>query len=238
MVGDMTDHRDTVRVFDRDLAPVASLIGDPTRIAILAALAEGHALPAGELARRAGVHPATATAHLRQLVEGGLVSVLAQGRHRYHELAGPRVAAVVEALAQLAPATPVRSLRSDRAARSLTEARTCYDHLAGRRGVELRDRLLAVDALTMADDRDHRLTPNGRRLLGHLGIDAHELDATRRVFARICVDWTQRRPHLAGALPAAMTRRFLELRWLSRGTGRGLRVAHDYDERLDAWLSG
>ena len=86
----MTDPRDSGRVLDRDLAPVASLIGDPTRIAILAALAEGHALPAGELARRAGVHPATATAHLRQLVDGGLVSVRVQGRHRYHELAGPK----------------------------------------------------------------------------------------------------------------------------------------------------
>src|SRR3954463_5942025 len=130
----MADLPEGGRVYDRDLAPVASLIGDPTRIAILAALAEGHALPAGELAHRAGVHPATATAHLRQLVEGGLVSVRAQGRHRYHELAGPQVAAVVEALAALAP---VRSLRSDRAAKTLAEARTCYDHLAGRRGVEL-----------------------------------------------------------------------------------------------------
>jgi len=161
----MTEQPDPGRVLDRDLAPVASLIGDPTRIAILAALAEGQALPAGELARRAGVHPATATAHLRQLVEGDLVSVRAQGRHRYHELAGPRVAAVVEALAQLAPATPVRSLRTDRAAKNLAEARTCYDHLAGRRGVELRDRLLAVEALRMVDDRDHRLTPRGCRLL-------------------------------------------------------------------------
>ncbi len=175
----MTDQRDSGRVLDRDLAPVASLIGDPTRIAILAALAEGHALPAGELAHRAGVHPATATAHLRQLVDGGLVSVRVQGRHRYHELAGPGVAAVVEALAQLAPATPVRSLRSDRAARNLAEARTCYDHLAGRRGVELRDRLLAVDALQMVDDRDHRLTPRGHRLVGNLGIDARQLNMTR-----------------------------------------------------------
>jgi DNA-binding transcriptional ArsR family regulator len=228
----------TERALDRDLAPVAALIGDPARIAILAALAEGHALPAGELARRAGVHPTTATAHLRQLVEGGLVSVRAQGRHRYHELAGPQVAAVVEALAQLAPATPVRSLRTDRAARTLAEARTCYDHLAGRRGVELRDRLLAVDALLMVDDQDHRLTPRGAELLADLQIDPRQLSTTRRVFARICVDWTQRRPHLAGAVPAALTRRFLDLGWLARGPGRSLRVARDYDERLDAWLSG
>jgi DNA-binding transcriptional ArsR family regulator len=233
----MTDPRNSGRVLDRDLAPVASLIGDPTRIAILAALADGHALPAGELARRAGVHPATATAHLRQLVDGGLVSVRAQGRHRYHELADPQVGAVVEALAQLAPPTPVRSLRTDRAARTLAEARTCYDHLAGRRGVELRDRLLDVDALRMVDDRDHRLTPRGDRLIEALEIDARQLDTTRRVFARVCVDWTQRRPHLAGALPALLTRRFLELGWVARGTGRSLRVAPDYDQRLDAWLS-
>jgi len=235
--GGMSDPRDGGRVHDRDLAPVASLIGDPTRIAILAALAEGHALPAGELAHRAGVHPATATAHLRQLVKGGLVSVRAQGRHRYHELAGPQVAAVVEALAQLAPATPVRSLRSDRAAKTLAEARTCYDHLAGRRGVELRDRLLAVDALRVVDDRDHRLTRRGRTLVDALGIDAQQLNTTRRVFARICVDWTQRRPHLAGALPALLTHRFLDLGWVSRGAGRSLRVAPDYDDRLDAWLA-
>ncbi len=233
----MTDPRDSGRVLDRDLAPVASLIGDPTRIAILAALAEGHALPAGELAHRAGVHPATATAHLRQLVDGGLVSVRAQGRHRYHELAGPRVAAVVEALAQLAPATPVRSLRTDRAAKDLAEARTCYDHLAGRRGVELRDRLLAVEALHMVDGRDHRLTPRGRWLLDSLGVDVRQLNSTRCVFARSCVDWTQRRPHLAGALPAILTRRFLELEWLTRGRGRSLRVAQDYDERVEAWLA-
>ncbi|OZM82317.1 helix-turn-helix transcriptional regulator [Pseudonocardia sp. MH-G8] len=221
---------------DRDLAPVASLIGDPSRIAILAALAEGCALPAGELARRAGVHPATATAHLRRLVEGGLVVVRTQGRHRYHELAGPRVAAAIEAIAQLAPATPARSLRADRAARTLAEARTCYDHLAGRRGVELRDRLTAVGALRMVDDRDHELTPVGRRLVADLGVGPRDLERVRRVFARVCVDWTQRRPHLAGALPAALTHRLLELGWLARGVGRSLRVVPDYDRRLDAWL--
>ncbi|WP_433711082.1 ArsR/SmtB family transcription factor [Nocardia sp. CA-084685] len=233
----MTGEPDGQWMLDRDLAPVAALIGDQTRVAILAALAEGHALPAGELARRAGVQPATATAHLRRLVEGGLVAVRTQGRHRYHELAGPQVAAVIEALAQLAPATAVRSLRTDRAARTLIEARTCYDHLAGRRGVELRDRLLAVAALRLVDDRDHQLTPVGRQLAERLGIDLQALNSTRRVFARICVDWTQRRPHLAGALPAALTDRFLELGWLTRTPGRSLRVAPDYDHRLNTWLS-
>jgi hypothetical protein len=132
----------------------------------------------------------------------------------------------------------VRSLRTDRAAKTLAEARTCYDHLAGRRGVELRDRLLDADALRMVDDRDHRLTPHGRRLVENLGVDASQLNTTRRVFARVCVDWTQRRPHLAGALPGLLTRRFLELGWVTRTTDRGLRMVPDYDQRLDAWLSG
>lgn len=233
----MDDQLDVSQVPDRDLAPVAALIGDATRIAMLAALAGGRALPAGELARHAGVRPGTATAHLRRLVEGGLVSVRPQGRHRYHELAGPQVAALLEAMARLAPPAPVRSLRSDRAARSLNEARTCYDHLAGRRGVELRDRLVAAGALRLVDERDHQLTEIGRRLLSALAVDARAVEVSRRVFARSCVDWTQRRPHLAGGLPAAITGRFLERGWLRRGGGRGLRVAADYDRRLDEWFA-
>jgi DNA-binding transcriptional ArsR family regulator len=227
----------SIAVGDRDLAPVAAVIGDPTRIAMLAALVEGHALPAGELARRAGVHPATATAHLHQLAEAGLVRVRAQGRHRYHELAGPQVAAVIEALAPLAPEAPVRSLREHRAAAGLAEARTCYDHLAGRRGVELRDRLLADGAIRPLDERDHELTTRGEHLLTVLGIDLPALKVSRRVFARCCIDWTTRRSHLAGVLPAAITTAFLTRGWLSRGPGRSLRVADDYETSLENWLA-
>ncbi len=221
---------------DRDLASVAVLIGDPARAAMLDALATGLALPAGELARRAGVRPATATAHLRRLVEGGLVKVRAQGRHRYHELAGPQVAAALEALAQIAPPAPVRSLRQHSAALKLAEARTCYDHVAGRRGVELRDRLLASGAVRQVNDRDHVITGRGHVLLLALDIDGRRLEASRRMLARSCIDWTQRQAHLAGALPAALTARFLELGWLSRGQGRGLRITEDYDQRLANWL--
>jgi len=203
---------------------------------MLEALAAGVALPAGELARRARVRPATASAHLRRLVDGGLVKVRVQGRHRYHELAGPQVAAVLEALAQIAPPAPVRSLREHGTALKLAEARTCYDHLAGRRGVELRDLLLAYGAVRPADERDHSLTSRGRALLLTLGVDAGPLEAGRRMLARSCLDWTQRQPHLAGALPAALTTRFLELGWLSRGPARSLRVAAEYDKRLAGWL--
>jgi DNA-binding transcriptional ArsR family regulator len=221
---------------DRDVAPIAALFGDPARAAMLAALTAGHALPAGELARAAGVHPATATAHLRRLIDAGLVRVRAQGRHRYHELAGPEVAAVLEALAQLSPPVPIRSLRQQRDADALSEARTCYDHLAGRRGVQLRDRLLGAGALQLADGDDHALTAHGRQLISELGIDPGPLIASRRVFARACLDWTQRKPHLAGALPAALTTQLITRGWLARGRGRALRAAGDYDQQLDRWL--
>src|SRR5262249_19662305 len=149
-------------------------------------------LPAGELARRAGVSPATATVHLRRLLDGGLVKARAQGRHRYHELAGPGVAAAREALAQIAPSEPVRSLRAHHAAAvELAEARTCYDHLAGRLGVELRDHLLAAGAISLVDDRDHVLTGRGRALLHALDISTEHLEASRRILARSCIDWTE-----------------------------------------------
>jgi DNA-binding transcriptional ArsR family regulator len=221
---------------DRDLAPIGALLGHPARAAMLVALADGRALPAGELARQARVSPATATAHLSRLVAGGLVRVRSQGRHRYHELAGPEVAAVLEAVAQIAPPATVRSLREDSAHRALVEARTCYDHLAGRLGVQLRDRLLADGALEQEGDRDHVLTDHGRTRLRELGLEPDELPRSRRILARTCIDWTHRRAHLAGAIPAAITARMLELGWLSRTSGRGLRPAADYPKRLNAWL--
>lgn len=210
---------------DRDIAAVARLIGDPARSAILTVLADGRARPAGELAARAGVSPATAAVHLRRLVDGGLLRVRAQGRHRYHELAGAQVAAALEALALLAPsAAPVRSLRQQRDMAALAEARSCYDHLAGRRGVELRDRLLVAGALRQLDERDHHVTTVGEHLLHDLDIDLASLRTSRRVLARCCLDWTHRRPHLAGALAVALTARFLDQGWLTRRTGRGLQV--------------
>lgn len=119
----------------------------------------------------------------------------------------------------------------------MAEARTCYDHLAGRRGVELRDRLLATSALRRTGDRDHALTAHGERLIAAIDIDLDQLRSSRRIFARSCLDWTQRRPHLAGALPAAITSTFVARGWLERGPGRGLRVPPHYDQQLDRWLT-
>ena len=221
---------------DRNLTPIATLIEDPARSAMLAALAGGRALPAGELARRAGVQPGAASVHLRRLTEAGLIRVRAQGRHRYHEIVDPEVATVLEAIAQIAPPAPVPG-QDQQAACALSEARTCYDHLAGRRGVQLRDRLLAAGAIRRLDDRDHELTDRGQDLVDQLGIDLAALRASRRVFARSCIDWTDRRVHLAGALPAAITSVFLARGGLTRGPGRSLRIAGDYDDHLEKWLA-
>ena len=233
----MSDTSASYTPADSDLASIADLIEDPARAAMLAALVGGRALPAGELARQAGLHPATASRHLRRLTEGGLIRVRVQGRHRYHEIVNPEVATVLEAIAHIAPPAPIRSLSQHRAACALFEARTCYDHLAGRRGVELRHRLLATAAIRCLDDRDHELTDRGQYLLDELGIDLATLRASRRVFARSCIDWTDRRVHLAGALPAAITSVFLARGWLARGPGRSLRVAGGYDDNVEKWLA-
>lgn len=140
----------TVR--DVNVVPAASLLAEPTRAAMLTALLDDRPLAAGELARLAGVTPATASTHLARLLDGGLVTVVSQGRHRYYRLAGPEIAAAMEALAHLSPVTPVRSLRESQAATALAEARTCYDHLAGRAGVALLDALLARGILAPAPD--------------------------------------------------------------------------------------
>src|SRR5271170_1162420 len=138
--------------YDRDIAQAAALMADPTRAAILTALLPDRPLAAGELARLAGVSAATASFHLAKLLEGGMIAVARQGRHRYYRLAGHEVAAALEALGLIGQVLPVRTLRQSREAAALAEARTCYDHLAGRAGVELLDVMLARGLL--AKDKD------------------------------------------------------------------------------------
>ncbi|MGW0199115.1 ArsR/SmtB family transcription factor [Nonomuraea sp. NPDC003201] len=197
---------------DADIAPVAALIADPTRAAMLTALLDGRALAAGELARVAGVSAATASAHLSRLLDGRLVDVVRQGRHRYYRLAGHDVAEVLEVLARVSARPPVRSLRQSRQARMLEEARTCYDHLAGRAGVGLLDRL-AEGGYYAAQD----LTEAGERLLAGIGVDVDGARRSRRRFAPECLDWTERRSHLGGALGAAITEVLFERDWYRRG---------------------
>jgi DNA-binding transcriptional ArsR family regulator len=212
-------------VNDVDLAAVGRLLGEPSRAAMLDALMTGRALAAGELAQVAGIGRPAASEHLARLVEAGLVEVVAQGRHRYHRLAGPRVASALEALSHIAPPKQVRSLRQSAHARSLAFARTCYDHLAGSCGVALHDAVL--DRGWLVPERDtYHLTAPGAVAFAELGLDVTGLRAGRRPLARACLDWTERRSHLAGSLAAAFTELALDRGWLVRRSrdSRGLRL--------------
>ncbi len=190
-------------MYDVDLAAVGALLGNPSRAAMLDALLTGRALTATELARAADVSAATASEHLARLREGGLVEVVSQGRHRYHRLAGPAVGAALESLAHIAPAKPVATLRQSSRARSLAEARTCYDHIAGRCGVALHDGLIDSGWL-VPEPGGYELADEGVEGLLGWGVDVSAARGSRRRFAGSCLDWTERREHLNGALAAAL----------------------------------
>jgi len=200
-----------------DIARVGSLMGDPSRASMLMALMSGEALTATELAFRAGVALPTASGHLAQLVDGGLLAVAKQGRHRYYRLGGPAVAHAVETLSDLAIQvfpSPRRVMPEDA---PLRRARTCYDHFAGRLGVALADGLVRKHVLRR---RDADLTlvrrGSGEALLNSWGIDIARLESARRPVVRTCIDWTERHPHLAGALGAAIVDRFFDAGWIRR----------------------
>jgi DNA-binding transcriptional ArsR family regulator len=212
---------------DADISAVGALLADPARCAVLQALVDGRALPASGLAAEAGVTPATASSHLRKLTESGLLNVESHGRHRYYRLAGPQVAQLVETLQRFAPAKPVKSLRQSTKARALRDARTCYDHFAGRLGVGLMTSLIEHGHLTGGDgtfdpasaevdhlaghghDIDYELTASGARLLDEFGVRI----PPRRRLVRYCIDWTEQRHHLAGAVGCGLRDRIAELGW-------------------------
>jgi DNA-binding transcriptional ArsR family regulator len=200
-----------------DIARVGALMGDPSRAAMLMALMSGEALTAGELAFRAGVALPTASGHLAQLADGGLLAVAKQGRHRYYRLAGPAVAHAVETLSDLAIQVFPSRRRVMPEDAPLRRARTCYDHLAGRLGVALADGLVEHRVLRRADDGLALVRRgSGEALLYSWGIDVASLETSRRPMVRTCIDWTERRPHLAGALGAAIVDRFLDAGWIRR----------------------
>ncbi|SNY44799.1 ArsR/SmtB family transcription factor [Paractinoplanes atraurantiacus] len=205
------------------LASWAALLADRTRAAFCLALMDGRAWTVGELARHAGVAMSTASEHADRLVTGGLLTEHRQGRHRYLALATPEVATLIEAVTAATDQTPspVRTLAAAHRKRNLAYARTCYDHLAGTVGVALADGMLSTGLLTRENGLS--LTPTGRTRLTGLGIT---LDAPgRRPLLRDCLDWTERRPHLAGITGAALLRHALTESWLIRiGTGRALRL--------------
>lgn len=215
---------------DTDISVVGALVADPGRCKMLLALNDGRALRASRLAAEAGVSAATASSHLGKLTEAGLLTVEAHGRYRYYRLAGPEVGRLIEALQRLAPTTPVRSLRQGTRAQALREARTCYDHVAGRLGVELMATLIERGHLTGGDgtydpaaahhdrctgyghDVDYALTGPGDDFLSGFGLRV----PPRRRLVRYCVDWSEQRHHLAGALGRGLLDRLSELDWIRR----------------------
>ncbi len=219
---------------DADIAAVAGLLADNTRVAILLALCDGRALPAGELARRARVAPSTMSGHLARLVEGGALGVEAWGRYRYYRLASPRIAQALETLAGCAPATPVRSLRQSETAAAVRYARTCYDHLAGYVGVAVTQAL--VDEGILAPVEGGYGVAEGGGRLRDVGVDLQRLKG-RLLFAPQHIDWSERRPHLAGPLAVALTHRLFDLGWIARtSSSRAVRVTAAGQVGLRDWL--
>jgi DNA-binding transcriptional ArsR family regulator len=227
---------------DSDIAAVGALVADPGRCRILLALDDGRALPASRLASEAGVSAATASSHLRKLTDAGLLAVESRGRNRYYRLAGPAVGRLIEAMQQLAPTAPVRSLRQSTQAEALRTARTCYDHLAGRLGVELMASMIdagylaggdgTFDPATAAHDQrtgyghdvDYTLTDRGWQFVNDFGV----VLPARRPAIRYCVDWSEQRHHLAGGLGRALLGCLMERDWIRRSPeSRAVQVTPD-----------
>jgi DNA-binding transcriptional ArsR family regulator len=209
-----------------DIAMVASLVGDPARANMLTALMTGRALTASELAQEAGITPQTASSHLAKLEAGGLVEPEKQGRHRYYRLTGEDVAGVLEMLEGLAARVGHMRVRTGPKDPALRRARICYDHLAGDLGVQMLDSM-RTQRLVRQKKQDIELTPEGAKFLEkNLQISPDMLSHPRRPVCKACLDWSERRHHLAGTLGAAMMTRFAELKWAARDTTAGSRVVN------------
>jgi len=209
-----------------DIAMVASLVGDPARSNMLTALMSGRALTASELAQEAGITPQTASSHLAKLEAGGLIEPEKQGRHRYYRLTGEDVAGVLEGLAGLAARAGHMRVRTGPKDPALRRARICYDHLAGDFGVQMLDSLKRQRLIRQSKET-MELTGEGKRFMASaLQINADKLEHPRRPVCKACLDWSERRHHLAGTLGAAIMTRFSELKWAARDPTPGSRVVN------------
>jgi DNA-binding transcriptional ArsR family regulator len=199
-----------------DMAEVGFLVGDPARANILSALLDGRAKTAGELAYFARVTPQTASLHLRRLTDANLISLLQQGRHRYFRLASPLVARMLESISAVAAVQMPPRQRFSHSPRdaALRAARLCYDHLAGQLGVDIAD-ALAAHGFVALDDEGGEVTIEGRQFFARLGIELDDVPR-RRAFCRPCLDWTERRYHIAGSVGAALARHAFDNGWLAR----------------------
>lgn len=196
------------------MAAVAALVGDPARANILCALLDGRGYAAGELAYAAHVSPQTASGHLAKLAQAKLITSTPAGRHRYFHLAGPHVAAMLESIMAVVATAPPRC-KPPRIPDDMRAARMCYDHLAGRLGVALADTLQARGFVEFSSDGGI-VTNTGDMFFSELGIDIAAARNGRRAFCRPCIDWSERKPHLAGAVGAALARHLFDLDWIAR----------------------
>lgn len=195
------------------IAEIATLVGDPARATMLSWLLDGRALTASELAHAARVTPQTASAHLGKLTKAGLTIVDRRGRHRHFRLASPKVVEMIEGIVAVALEKRPKFRPLTPEAHAVGAARICYDHLAGRLSVDLTDSLVAREYIVL-NDKAAEVTRAGSRFLAEFGVALAAKRSPRRNHCRLCLDWTERRPHIAGALGAAMTKRFFDLGWL------------------------
>ncbi|CAM4496024.1 MAG: winged helix-turn-helix domain-containing protein [Paenibacillus macerans] len=202
-------------IVNTNVALIASMVSDASRSAILNALMDGRFHAAGELARMAGIQPQTASFHLAKMVDAGLIAVEKQGRHRYYGIRNPEVAQVMESLLSIAPPVKIKSLRQSAEEQTLRKARTCYDHLAGNLGVSLTQSLVR-EGILLEGENGFEVTKNGEAFFENFQIDLNRVKRKRRSFSHKCLDWSERRHHLAGALGHALLDRLLELNWVQR----------------------
>ncbi len=206
------------------IAEVAALVGDSARAKILVALLGGRALTATELAHAAGVSPQTTSGHLGKLSTARLVVLMKQGRHRYYRLAGPQVAHMLESIMNVALDGPPRYQPKTRLDDAMRQARTCYDHFAGVLGVGIADAMTQRGYLVLGDEAGE-VTPSGMEFMAQLGVDLSAAHSKRRVFCRPCLDWSERRSHIGGAVGAAFAQRCFDLKWIERiGDTRALKI--------------
>jgi DNA-binding transcriptional ArsR family regulator len=206
------------------IAEVAALVGDPARANILVALLGGRALTATELSHAAGVSPQTTSGHLGKLSTARLVVLMKQGRHRYYRLAGPQVGRMLESIMNVALEGPPRYQPRSRLDDAMRHGRTCYDHFAGVLGVGIADAMIERGYLVLGDEAGE-VTSSGMEFLSRLGVDLAGAQAKRRMFCRPCLDWTERRSHIGGAVGAAFAQRCFDLKWIERvGETRAVKV--------------
>jgi len=197
------------------IAEIATLVGDAARATMVSALLDGRALTATELALAARITPQTASTHLAKLTEAGLLSMDRNGRHRYFRLASPAVGDMIDGIVAVALAKRPRYRPLSSQARALSAARICYEHLAGRLSVDLTDSFVARKYVVLHVEAAE-ITRAGIRFFTEFGIEVPTLRSARRQFCRLCLDWTERRPHIAGAVGAAITKRYFDLGWMER----------------------